>query len=77
MSYSSNLSLTLELLQDCLKEAEQSIDKEALEQQVVAFFRENNLEGIATLMQTRKVEDNFLQELDQFIRRWASQIESL
>ena len=77
MSYSSNLSLTLELLQDCLKEAEQSIDKEALEQQVVAFFRDNNLEGIATLMQTRKVEDNFLQELDQFIRRWASQIESL
>nr|NNM91606.1 hypothetical protein [Bacilli bacterium] len=77
MSYSSNLSLTLELLQDCLKEAEQSIDKDALEQQVVAFFRENNLEGIATLMQTRKVEDNFLQELDQFIRRWASQIEAL
>ena len=77
MSYSSNLSLTLELLQDCLKEAEQSIDKEALEQQVVAFFRDNNLEGIATLMQTRKVEDNFLQELDQFIRRWATQIETL
>ena len=77
MSYSSNLSLTLELLQDCLKEAEQSIDKDALEQKVVAFFRENNLEGIATLMQTRKVEDNFLQELDQFIRRWASQIEAL
>ncbi len=77
MSYSSNLSLTLELLQDCLKEAEQSIDKDALEQQVVAFFRENNLEGIATLMQTRKVEDNFLQELDQFIRRWATQIETL
>jgi N-acetylglucosamine kinase-like BadF-type ATPase len=77
VSYSSNLSLTLELLQDCLKEAEQSIDKEALEQQVVAFFRDNNLEGIASLMQTRKVEDNFLQELDQFIRRWATQIEAL
>ncbi len=70
----SGIKVTLELLQDCLREAEGTVDEQQLEQQVLEFFRDDNLDGIAQLMQNRKTEMEFIKDLEQFIARWSVRI---
>lgn len=70
----SGIALTLDLLHDCLKEAQGSMDQDQLETKVLEFFRADDLEGISQLMQNRNMALEFNKELEQFITRWSTRI---
>ncbi len=70
----SGIAMTLDLLQDCLREAQGSMDQDQLETKVLEFFHADDLEGISQLMQNRNMAIEFNKELEQFIARWSTRI---
>ncbi len=70
----SRIAMTLDLLQDCLREAQGSMDQDQLETKVIEFFRADDLDGISQLMQDRNLVLDFNKELEQFIARWSTRI---
>lgn len=67
----SGIRMTLDLLQDCAKEAAAATAQETLSERVMGLFRSEDLDGIATLMKQCKLEQEFVDELSSFIEKWT------
>ena len=66
----------LELIVDCYKEAAASLDAgdEQVTETVMRLFRNEDLRGIADLMEETKLEKDFLLDLQQFVNRWKTRL---
>lgn len=65
----------MELLQECAKEvATTRPDEDQVAEQVMRLFREEDIQGIATLMKQHKIEREFSTELTQFVNQWQHRL---
>ena len=66
----------LALINDCYKEAASTmnISEDQVTERVMNLFRSEDLQGIARLMEQTKLEKEFLAELQQFIKKWSTQV---
>ena len=79
MSYngdSETMITVLALINDCYKEAAStmSFSEDQVTERVMNLFRSEDLQGIAKLMEKTKLEKEFLAELQQFIKKWSTQV---
>ncbi len=66
----------LALINDCYKEAASTMNfsEDQVTERVMNLFRSEDLQGIAKLMEKTKLEKEFLAELQQFIKKWSTQV---
>ena len=71
---SESIQTILALLHDCYQEAAatMSSDDEQVTEKVMGLFRNEDLQGIANLMDQTKLEKDFVQDLQQFIQKWSA-----
>lgn len=79
MSYidaSETIQTVLALINDCFKEAASTMHtgEEQVTERVMDLFRQEDLQGIAKLMDQTKLEKEFLTELQQFIKKWSTRV---
>jgi len=73
---SESIQTILALINDCYQEAAvtMSSDDEQVTEKVMGLFRNEDLQGIASLMDQTKLEKDFVQDLQQFIQKWSARL---
>ncbi|KYP80471.1 hypothetical protein [Ferroacidibacillus organovorans] len=68
---------SLDLLRECEKETAVTVSDTQLSEMVMRLFRNEDMEGLERLMQMKKVERQFVDELQAFVMRWSNRLEAL
>ncbi len=70
------IQTVLSLINDCFQEAASTMNvgEEHVTVRVMELFRQEDLQGIAKLMEQTKMEKDFLADLQQFIKRWSTRV---
>ncbi|KUO96901.1 hypothetical protein [Ferroacidibacillus organovorans] len=67
----------LDLLRECEKETAVTVSDTQLSEMVMRLFRNEDMEGLERLMQMKKMERQFVDELQAFVERWSNRLEAL
>ena len=73
---SESVQTVLSLIGDCYQEAASTMnrDDEQVTVMVMELFRNEDLQGIADLMEQTKMEKDFIVDLQQFISKWSARL---
>ncbi len=73
---SESVQTILALINDCYQEAAatMSSDDGQVTEKVMSLFRNEDLQGIASLMDQTKLEKDFVLDLQQFIKKWSARL---